>query len=123
VRVARTFPAGPQAPGQARDLVRDLALAPDTRANLELIVTELVANSVVHGADALGAEVTVRLRSEQARVRGEICDQGDGFEWEPHLPDLSEPGGLGLMLVDRLAERWGTGRNRTGCVWFVCAGA
>jgi anti-sigma regulatory factor (Ser/Thr protein kinase) len=122
VRVARTLHPGPEAPGKARELVRDLPLTSEHRANLELIVTELVANSVVHGGDGVRG-VTVTLRADKARVRGEICDAGDGFDWEPHRPDLSEPGGLGLMLVDRLTERWGIRRNCAACVWFVCADA
>ena len=122
MRVAGSFRAGPDAPSRARELVRGLRLDPDARANLELIVTELVANSVVHGGGNAG-EVTVDLRADQACVLGEICDAGSGFDWEPHAPDLTEPGGLGLLLVDKLTEGWGVSRDPTACVWFVCAAA
>jgi two-component sensor histidine kinase len=121
--VEGTLAAGPAAPGEARELVRDLGLDPATRGNLELIVSELVANSVVHGVgEECSGQVRLRLCSEAERVRGEVCDGGDGFEWEPHEPELTEPGGLGLVLVDSLTERWGVRRNCSACVWFVCAG-
>jgi anti-sigma regulatory factor (Ser/Thr protein kinase) len=119
--VERRLHAGPRAPEEARGLVRNLPVDSATRANLELIVSELVANSVVHGGAGVDGAVTLRLRSETEAVSGEICDGGAGFDWEPHEPELSEPGGLGLLLVDRLSESWGVSRNCAACVWFVCA--
>ena len=33
-----------------------------------------------------------------------------------------EPGGLGLVLVDEMADRWGVHRHADGtCVWFELA--
>ena len=115
------LPAEPKAPAQARNLVRELELDDETRQNVELIVSELVSNSVKHTGD--GAQRMVRLKLEclPEGVQGEVCDDGGGFDWEPHDPQLSEPGGLGLMVVDHLAENWGIKQNSVSCVWFECA--
>ena len=118
--VARTLVAAPDAPARARELVRDLPLGGDVRASLELIVTELVANAVLHGGGVVDT-VTVRLEADDREVRGEIYDEGLGFEWEPHDPEPTEQNGRGLFLVDRLARHWGVVRDPTACVWFVCS--
>ena len=122
--VERTLEPDLTAPAAARGLVRELAVADECRRNVELIVSELVSNAVVHGQSAADdAALLLRVECEGGRVHGEICDGGSGFDWEPSDPDLSEPGGLGLMVVDQLASRWGVRRNGATCVWFVCADA
>ena len=118
--VERSLELGPTAPAAARRLVGDISLDEDARAKLELILSELVTNSVVHAAEYDAAELSVRLRRERERVRGEVCGDGPEFEWAPHDPDLEEPGGLGLMIVDQLSERWGIHHNSQVCVWFEC---
>ncbi len=100
--------------------MRGLAVDDPTRRTLELIVSELVTNSVLHGDSSPSHEVALRIECAPERVNGEVCGPGAAFEWEPHDPDLTTPGGLGLMLVDNLAERWGIRRNGETCVWFEC---
>jgi two-component sensor histidine kinase len=119
--VERSLELGPAAPAAARRLVGDISLDENARAKLELIVSELVTNSVVHAGEAARAELSVRLRRERERVRGEVCGNGPEFDWAPHDPDLEEPGGLGLMIVDQLSERWGIQTNSHVCVWFECS--
>lgn len=114
------LPLHPRAPAVARELVRGLAVDDVTRANLELIVSELVTNSVVHGDAESDQELALRIKCGSAGVCGEVCGPGAAFEWERHDPDLTEPGGLGLMLVDNLTKRWGIRRNGGTCVWFEC---
>ena len=118
--VERSLELGPTAPAAARRLVGDISLDEDARAKLELILSELVTNSVVHAAEYNAAELSVRLRRERERVRGEVCGDGPEFEWAPHDPNLEEPGGLGLMIVDELSESWGIRHNSQVCVWFEC---
>lgn len=119
--VGATLSAGPKAPAEARELVRGLTLDSATRGKVELIVSELVANSVRHGGTEPAGDVTVTLESDPAFVRGEISDDGVGFDWVRNDPELNEPGGLGLLIVDRLSKRWGTRRDRAFCVWFEYA--
>jgi len=118
--VVGTFEPTSTAAARAREAVRDLDAAETTRRAVELIVSELVTNSVRHTGASPADRVSLRLRCERAGVRGEVCDPGDGFEWAGGEPDLSEPGGLGLLVVDRLAADWGVRRNGQTCVWFEC---
>jgi anti-sigma regulatory factor (Ser/Thr protein kinase) len=119
-QIEDTLPLDPRAPGIARELVRGLGVDDATRRTLELIVSELVTNSVVHGDTAPEGELALRINSDTDGVRGEVCGPGPTFEWEQHEPNLTTPGGLGLMLVDNLAESWGITRNGDTCVWFEC---
>lgn len=116
-----SLPLHPQAAGAARRLVRGLSLDDATRQTVELIVSELVTNSVLHGDSASDRDLALRIECGDACVSGEVCGPGAGFEWEQHEPDLTTPGGLGLMLVDNLTERWGIRRDGCTCVWFECA--
>src|SRR5919199_283769 len=120
--VEHTLEVSPTAPADARRIARDVARFDDARSNLELILSELVTNSVVHTGDVdESSELLIRLRRDSERIRGEVCGPGPEFEWVPHDPDLEEPGGLGLMIVDHLSDRWGIRRNSLVCVWFECA--
>lgn len=110
----------PKAPARARELVRALPVQEATRRNVELIVSELVTNSVLHTGATPRDRLLLRLRCGASGVSGEVCDPGEGFNWESDEPDLSEPGGLGLMVVDQLAAKWGVRRNGETCVWFEC---
>jgi anti-sigma regulatory factor (Ser/Thr protein kinase) len=116
-----TLQPDPKAPARAREIVRGLAVPETVRNSVELIVSELVTNSIVHSE--ANAAVELRLRSNAKRVSGEVCDLGGGFSWEPEEPDLDEPGGLGLLVVDQLAAEWGVRRNGETCVWFECVAA
>ena len=86
---------------------------------LELVVTELVTNALVHGT----GRIELRLRKQDDGVRGEVTDQGGGFE--PVLigmPDLTtadgrRTGGLGLPLVASLCDHWGV-YDGSSHVWF-----
>lgn len=108
---------GPDAPSRARHALDDLDIEPlgDT---LPLLVTELVANSVLHaGADAVSAiELKVSMTPSCARV--EVQDEGPGFDARVREPDLENGGGFGLLLVDRLADRWGMVTDQPSRVWF-----
>lgn len=117
--VQQTFPAGADAPGAAREAL-DAALrdhvAPDALAELRLLVSELVTNAVLHGpSDGGSVELAVALRGAVARI--EVLDGGSGFDPPDGVPAAPEPGGWGLVVVDRLASRWGVEGGRRTLVW------
>jgi anti-sigma regulatory factor (Ser/Thr protein kinase) len=89
-----------------------------------LLVTELVTNAVLHG-DGWGRPVRVGLRHDTDRLRVEVVGRGPGFEPSGSRNGHSggdSSGGWGLILVDRIAERWGVRPAATGtCVWFEVA--
>jgi anti-sigma regulatory factor (Ser/Thr protein kinase) len=96
------------------------AVAPDLPEDdvetLRLLVSEVVTNAVRHGSTTAPVEVNVHWNAE---VRVEVSDHGDGFSPHPRLGALDEPGGFGLYLVGRLADRWGVETSDGTTVWFV----
>jgi anti-sigma regulatory factor (Ser/Thr protein kinase) len=113
-----TIDSSPRAPGQARRAVEELAreIEPGVLRDAQLLVSEVVTNSIRHsGSDEpIGLRVWLRRRG----VRVEIADGGFGFDaGEPGARPDAE-GGRGLMLVDALADRWGVCLDRGTRVWF-----
>jgi anti-sigma regulatory factor (Ser/Thr protein kinase) len=113
--------AGPSAAALARS-----ALAPIERrldevvmADVRLLVSELVTNSVRHAdmAPPPGA-VSVDVSLDSRKIHVEVRDSGAGFEPRRRHPGQSKAGGWGLFLVERLADRWGVMCNNFTRVWF-----
>jgi anti-sigma regulatory factor (Ser/Thr protein kinase) len=86
----------------AREQATKLGLAPDRVDDFALAVTELATNSVRHG----GGESTVRVWAESDSIVCQVNDNG-------HITDVlagrtpvhaNDPGGRGLLLVNRLAD-------------------
>lgn len=106
--------ASPDAPGEARLAIRSElgdALPAPVLYDLMLAVTELIDNSVAHGA---GGPIEVRISDGDGLLRAEVAEE------QPPQPILAEPSpdlasGLGLRIVDAISERWGAGGN---AVWF-----
>jgi anti-sigma regulatory factor (Ser/Thr protein kinase) len=111
---------GALAPRAARAAVRGLAadVDPDVLGDLELLVSELATNSVRHARAGEDVELLLRVEVADARVRVRWCDGGPGFANPPLRPHADGIGGYGLVLVDRLAARWGIERGERFCVWF-----
>ena len=87
-----------------------------------LLVTELIANAVIHGSPDVSLDVDVDDAISVLRVQ--VTDGS------PVLPRRVEPGGAGggrgLSIVERLADRWDAepvGDPVTGkSVWFEMKG-
>ena len=91
---------------------------PPLYEDVRLLVTELVTNCVRHagvGPDGR-LELLVSVSSETLRV--EVRDSGPGFEPQPRAPHNASDSGWGLVLVDRLADRWGVAGEASTRVWF-----
>jgi anti-sigma regulatory factor (Ser/Thr protein kinase)/CheY-like chemotaxis protein len=71
---------------------------------VELVVSELVTNAVVHAASP--AQVTLG-QLDQGSVRVEVKDWGLG-DLLPRRGGAQDPSGRGLRLVDGLTGRWGS---------------
>jgi anti-sigma regulatory factor (Ser/Thr protein kinase) len=92
--------------------------SPDLAEVAELLISELVSNSVRHAG--LRADQPVRLSAElrAATLRVEVSDAGTSgtVASQPAQPG---PGGLGLELVARLARAWGVERDDDGTTVWV----
>ena len=112
------FPPADDAPAQARAALEvfDQILAPEVLEDLQLVVSELVTNSVKFGPKR---SITLALQiASEGRVWGEVIDQGDGDRARVEMfPEPSLSGGWGLHLVNRVATRWGVHEGSTH-VWF-----
>lgn len=95
------------------------AVPASLRGDLLLLLTELVTNAVRHSGVRPEQSVRVELRWSPGRVRGEVVDPGTSFTKARVRFRRDETGGWGLLLVDRIADRWGVTRIATGTrVWF-----
>ena len=113
------------APGLARRAVEAFGawLDEDALERARLLVSELVANSVRHAGigpmDIL--EISISL---DATLRVEVRDGGRGFPGADHPRHDPRGGaeGLGFLLLDALANRWGVEHGPPTVVWFETQG-
>ena len=115
--------AGEQAPAMARAAVeRWLSGRVSARLfdDVRLLVSELVTNSVRHAHLTSDATIRVSLAMSDGVLRLEVEDPGDGGV-AAAPPDWEYGGGLGLYLVEILAQRWGSTSDGKTCVWAELA--
>ena len=100
-------------------VARDGKLPAGVREDVLLLVTELVTNAVRHAGVGPDESLQVELQRWSRRVRVEVVDPGAGPARVSPQPGPNGGGGWGLVLVDRIAARWGveSGPSRN-CVWF-----
>jgi anti-sigma regulatory factor (Ser/Thr protein kinase) len=107
----RVFPGTPDSANAARVMAHQLLGDNDPAAEtVMLLVSELVTNAIMHSqSGAPGGTVTVTLCALAAGVLVQVRD--DGGPSEPCLAKFRVDGaehGYGLLLVDALADSWGT---------------
>jgi anti-sigma regulatory factor (Ser/Thr protein kinase) len=116
---------GPRAPGHARAWIETAAvwLPKERERKLAMLVSELVNNSVVHGQASEQDTIEIELRTTPDGVRAQVSDSGPAFAPRARTKGIEEPGGWGLVLVERVAQRWGVERTERTSVWFELATA
>jgi anti-sigma regulatory factor (Ser/Thr protein kinase) len=120
--LSRSFQADREAPRAARHALDELNGQIDAplKADIRLLVSEVVTNSVIHAQAARPGEVTLDVWASEDVVRVAVTDRGPGFVAEDS-PRGGERSGWGLMMVDRLADRWGVELGDGTEVWFEFA--
>ncbi|MEU6372004.1 ATP-binding protein [Streptomyces sp. NPDC046909] len=99
----------------------------DPADTVELLVSELATNAVRHAPGRY--RLTLSLDPHAGLLRCAVADESpdlppdgpDGPNRGVDAPDTDAEGGRGLLLVDALADRWGSGRVEGGVgkeVWF-----
>lgn len=103
---------------RALDVVKD-RVSSGTLDAARLLTSELVTNAVRHAGLAQRDAVGLRIACGRG-LRVEVTDAGTGFRWgrlgaaDPMRGD----GGLGFLLVARLAASWGVESGPPTRVWF-----
>lgn len=126
--------AVPSARSHAVSVVREWGLR-DLADTVELIVSELVTNSVQASAglavSRYGGQwgpgrppVALWLQSDRQRVLVQVWDASHGLP-VPQEPDLAAEHGRGMLIVEAMSERYGmyllAGGNGK-VVWALCKG-
>lgn len=116
-----TIDCSPRAPSDARRAVDQLAAEVDAALlrDVQLLVSELVTNSVRHSGS--GAAIRLRVWARPSGLEVEVADGGPGFAAAPARARDEAEGGRGLVIVDALAERWGVRSGPRTRVWFEVA--
>ena len=114
----REFAADSDSTRAARRFALEAAgpLPPAAHDTLELLVSELATNAVIHG----GTPFRLAVARHTSTVIVEVSDTGTG-EVSVHDPAASDPHGRGLRIVARLAQSWGVHDNGPSLgktVWF-----
>nr|WP_229806239.1 ATP-binding protein [Microbispora rosea] len=110
----------PVARAYARDLL--LPLQWPSIDEVELLISELVANAVQHSESGRrpGGLVRLAIAEDDDGLWVDVADEGSP-DRVPRVQsfDLDGDGGRGLWLVDRMATAWGVREDREKrVVWF-----
>lgn len=116
------LPHSVEAAGLARQLTRQTlatwGIAPSASDDIQLIVSELVTNALVHAHPP----ICLSLHRAEGCVRGEVFDTGPLCPLIPRWPDDAELSGRGLATIDALADKWGVDPSPLAdgkTVWFL----
>jgi anti-sigma regulatory factor (Ser/Thr protein kinase) len=118
-----TFPTGRRAATDARHALREVfsnVVSAEALGDAELVLTELVANSVA--ASRIDAKVSVIVRQLIGSLLIEVADT---CEHPPRCREASswDEEGRGLHLVEQLCQSWGWHPEAQGkTVWALCPG-
>lgn len=116
--VCLELPCDPDAPGVARRALKEADRVGEIIGDVMLVASELVTNAVRHSGCSRDQMVRIDASLEAERVRISVCDPGvSGRSAQARQPSDLADGGMGLRIVDQLADRWGTARTRGYCVW------
>jgi anti-sigma regulatory factor (Ser/Thr protein kinase) len=116
------FPAEPDAARRARNALRARLQTCDSASLevLQLLTSELVANSTRHAGLGPADRIGLQVRAKDEWIRVEVIDRGRRFEPRIPLSKSSLDGsGWGLFMVNQAASRWGVfARPPYRRVWF-----
>jgi anti-sigma regulatory factor (Ser/Thr protein kinase) len=120
--VSALFLAEPESAPRARRALDGLEslMSWSTFADLKLLVSELIANSVEHSGATRDQLIGLDVSVVDERLRVEVSDPGPGFNLPrtpTHQPWEAEYG-RGLLIVDSLAQSWGVTQGKRSTVWF-----
>jgi anti-sigma regulatory factor (Ser/Thr protein kinase) len=113
--------ADERAPSRARQALTDIAVGvPEEVVDRALLLlSEAVTNSVRHGTSAAEDAIGISIDVDHTRIHVDVADAAPLDSPLRPRGQHGMEGGLGLLLIDRMADRWGAAPLRTGkTVWF-----
>ena len=110
-----TLPALPSMVGIARHavtvIVGDAVVADDAVR----IVSELATNAVLHAAKGVGSAFVLNVAELGSVLRIAVVSPPPTLSWDGRGGDF----GRGLVIVDALADKWGTDVHEDGVTWWA----
>jgi serine/threonine-protein kinase RsbW len=104
---------------QLQTLEHKWSLSRKTLAEINLVLDELITNTIGHGDCDKRHPITITLTKKDLRLTIQITDTGQPFDPTLcQLPDTSLPlekrqcGGLGILLVRRFCDHWKYTRSK-----------
>jgi hypothetical protein len=84
---------------------------------VELLISELVANAVVHAASP---DITLHVVTDGHRFTAAVTDSSNDLP-VTRTTGADTPGGQGIRLIELLATTWGTDTHPSGgkTIWFT----
>lgn len=113
----RRFPCDPSAPQSAREATRALAALGALGDDATLVVSELVTNAVRHSGSSARDELELTIALSASLLTISVSDVGRSANRPALRPKDATPGGLGLHIVDAVADRWGVDSDSGIRVW------
>jgi anti-sigma regulatory factor (Ser/Thr protein kinase) len=116
--VSLEVPCDPDAPSVVRHALAQKESLGWVLGDIMLVASELVTNAVRHSGCLPEHHLQIRASLRPQRLRISVSDPGlSGASAKVReLSDFSD-GGVGLLIVDQLAHRWGAERADGYQVW------
>ena len=114
---------GSSAPHRARRSVLSQLtsqLSEARAAELALIISELVTNSVRHANVGPHKTLTVECATLPDRLRVTVTDPGSDLQPRLRSPDHAGAAGYGLRVIEALSSAWGVMRGPAGTMSVWC---
>ncbi|HSO98163.1 MAG TPA: ATP-binding protein [Solirubrobacteraceae bacterium] len=112
----------PSAPRRAREALAELAEIAPVREDAMLVASELTTNAVLHSGCAADDDFELWADCSPGCLRITVLDIGrSGVDPVRRGLDPSRPGGMGLAVVEQVAQRWGAERDGYLRVWAELA--
>jgi anti-sigma regulatory factor (Ser/Thr protein kinase) len=111
--------AVPTARRQIRRELSTVGITESVLDDLEVIVSELLGNSVRHAAPIAGGVVLLAWRIADDEIVIRVTDGGGGRGVTPRHAGPMSDSGRGLQIVERLTRVWGVSEHAGGLrsVW------
>jgi anti-sigma regulatory factor (Ser/Thr protein kinase) len=111
-------PCDDEAPAAARRAVARLRSLAAVIDDLTLIASELVTNAVLYSGCDEHDEIELRLdRTNQDILVSVLDPKRSGKSAKLAIDEQRSVGGMGLLVVERLASRWGRDQSRGYRLW------